>query len=81
MKEEIEELFAKPNETIRQHTDALLEQVKLLAKYGYITSNNLLSDLNAACEYHDSGKPLVPVVHKPEQQFHVPDNRHRALTD
>lgn len=56
MKEEIEELYAKPNETIRQHTDALLEQVKLLAKYGYITSNNLLSDLNAACEYHDSGK-------------------------
>ncbi|MGN1112049.1 MAG: CRISPR-associated helicase Cas3', partial [Acutalibacteraceae bacterium] len=53
---ETKELYAKPNETIRQHTDALLEQVKLLAKYGYITSNNLLSDLNAACEYHDSGK-------------------------
>ena len=54
--EEVDKLLAKPNETIRQHTDRLKEQAAILIKLGCIKSPELSSDLSVACEYHDYGK-------------------------
>lgn len=53
---DINKMLAKPNETIRQHTDKLIKQAKLLNQLGYISSQTLYSDLLCACEYHDYGK-------------------------
>ena len=47
--------LAKPNKTIREHTDDLLEAENILKNLGYIDEK--ISDLlNIACEYHDYGK-------------------------
>lgn len=56
MEEKLRHLFAKPNKSIRQHTDELLQQANLLEKLGTIGSKELYKDLLAACEYHDYGK-------------------------
>lgn len=53
---DINKMLAKPNETIRQHTDKLIKQAKLLNELGYISSKTVYSDLLCACEYHDYGK-------------------------
>lgn len=53
---DINKMLAKPNQTIRQHTDKLIEQAKLLNSLGYISSNAMYEDLLCACEYHDYGK-------------------------
>lgn len=47
---------SKPLETIREHTDKLIEQAKNLNNLGYIKNKDLFNDLLAACEYHDIGK-------------------------
>ena len=48
--------LAKPDQTIREHTDALKLQASLLKQLGYISSDVLYNDLLSACEYHDYGK-------------------------
>ena len=48
--------LAKPSETIEQHTDKLLECVKVLYDLGYIKSEQLYKDLLVACKNHDMGK-------------------------
>ena len=53
---DINKMLAKPNETIRQHTDNLLAQANLLNNIGYIINEKLYTDLLCACEYHDYGK-------------------------
>lgn len=53
---DVNKMLAKPNETIRQHTDKLIKQAKLLNELGYISSKTVYSDLLCACEYHDYGK-------------------------
>ena len=53
---DINKMLAKPNETIREHTDKLIKQAKLLNQLGYISSKTIYSDLLCACEYHDYGK-------------------------
>lgn len=53
---DINKMLAKPQETIREHTDSLLRQAELLKKLDYIKSKKLYSDLLVACEYHDYGK-------------------------
>lgn len=47
---------AKENETIRQHTDKLIECAKRLHSLNYISDEKLYNDLLTACEYHDYGK-------------------------
>lgn len=48
--------LAKPDETIEQHTDKLLECAKILYALGYIKSEQLYKDLLVACKNHDMGK-------------------------
>ncbi len=48
--------LAKPDETIEQHTDKLLECAKVLYDLGYIKSEQLYKDLLVACKNHDMGK-------------------------
>ena len=48
--------LAKPDQTIREHTDALKSQASLLKQLEYISSDVLYHDLLSACEYHDYGK-------------------------
>ena len=48
--------LAKPDRTIREHTDDLKLQASLLKQLGYIGSDVLYHDLLSACEYHDYGK-------------------------
>ena len=52
----IEDKLAKPDKTIGQHSNELIEQAKLLYKLGYIKSDNLYSDLLVSCLKHDNGK-------------------------
>lgn len=47
--------LAKPDESIRTHTDKLKTEAKRLRSYGYI-NDEIYSLLNVACEYHDYGK-------------------------
>lgn len=46
----IENKLAKPDKTIGQHSNELIEQAKLLYKLGYIKSDKLFSDLLVACK-------------------------------
>lgn len=52
----VENKLAKPDKTIGQHSNELIEQAKLLYKLGYIKSDDLLADLFVACLKHDNGK-------------------------
>ncbi|WP_255884456.1 MULTISPECIES: CRISPR-associated helicase Cas3' [unclassified Ruminococcus] len=51
-----DKLLAKPNETIKEHTDKLIKQAEILKSYGYITNEGLFADLLSACKFHDRGK-------------------------
>lgn len=55
LKEKIYLYPAKPNETIREHTDKLLEKAKKLYELSYIDLEKYKL-LCLACEYHDIGK-------------------------
>ena len=46
---------AKPNKTVREHTDDLLEHTKTLKQLGYL-DEYLYELLQICCEYHDYGK-------------------------
>ena len=52
----IEDKLAKPDKTIGQHSNELIEQAKLLYKLGYIKSDDLYADLLVSCLKHDNGK-------------------------
>jgi len=47
--------FAKPNITIRQHTDDLLRNAEILWQLGYLDTH-IYDLLKICCEYHDYGK-------------------------
>lgn len=47
---------AKPDKTIRQHTDELIGALKKLSNLGYIKSERVYMLILSACEYHDYGK-------------------------
>ena len=51
-----DEKLAKPNKTIKQHTDELLVQLDLLKDYGYIKDNYIYMLAKKACINHDIGK-------------------------
>ncbi len=47
---------AKPEKTIRQHTDELLENLNILHSLDYIKNKHVYELTKKACEYHDYGK-------------------------
>ncbi|MBU3181655.1 CRISPR-associated helicase Cas3' [Clostridium psychrophilum] len=47
---------AKPDKTIRQHTDDLLRNLDVLQNLGYIREEHIYELTKIACEYHDYGK-------------------------
>lgn len=53
---DLNKYLAKPNETIREHTDNLLRDLKKLKDLGYIKDEHLYFLVKEACEYHDYGK-------------------------
>lgn len=53
--EDLKVLLAKPNETIREHTDKVKKSCDDLKELEYI-SEKMYTLLNLACEYHDYGK-------------------------
>ena len=52
----IEEKNAKPNITILEHTNDLLDVLDLLWELGYIKEERIYKLVQAACLYHDIGK-------------------------
>ena len=52
----INNALAKTDETIKEHTDKLIEAAKLLYDLGYIKTEKLYKDLIIACKNHDMGK-------------------------
>jgi CRISPR-associated endonuclease/helicase Cas3 len=47
---------AKPNKTIRQHTDELIANLSVLKELNYIKNEHIYNLTRIACEYHDYGK-------------------------
>lgn len=47
---------AKPEKTIRQHTDDLLQNLDILQSLDYIKNPHIYDLTKIACEYHDYGK-------------------------
>lgn len=47
---------AKPDKSIREHTDDLLSNLEYLKELGYIKDEKILNLTKVACEYHDFGK-------------------------
>lgn len=47
---------AKPEKTIRQHTDDLLQNLEILKNLNYIKNEHVYELTKIACEYHDYGK-------------------------
>lgn len=54
--DEINKKFAKPNKTIKEHTDDLLNVLDLLLNLGYIKDEKIYKLVKMACIYHDIGK-------------------------
>lgn len=52
----IKNKYAKPNKTIKEHTDDLLSQLDNLYKLGYIKDIKTYDLTKKACLYHDIGK-------------------------
>lgn len=54
-KNEIYSMMAKPDKTIREHTDDVIRCANEIRELGYISEENYRL-LHTACEYHDIGK-------------------------
>ncbi len=52
---DLNKFLAKPNKSIRQHTDELLDSAKVLKELNYIDEKKY-EILKLSCEYHDYGK-------------------------
>ena len=52
----IKEKLAKPDKTIKEHTDELLKDLDLLLELGYIKKDKIYDLVEKACIYHDLGK-------------------------
>lgn len=79
----IGEKAAKPNESIRTHTDNLINQAKILKNIGYLNNEKLFKDLLTACEYHDYGKANSEFQKRIKFHYHFnPENEipHNVLS-
>lgn len=52
----IEERLAKPNKTIKEHINDLLDNLEILLKLEYIQKGRIFDLVKMACIYHDLGK-------------------------
>ena len=52
----IQDFLAKPNKTIREHSDDLKKRVYYLKEIGYIKGEHLFYLLLECCKHHDDGK-------------------------
>lgn len=53
---DLTEYLAKPDETIREHTNNLLKDLETIYELGYIKDERIYRLAKGACEYHDYGK-------------------------
>lgn len=53
-------VYAKPQETLLEHVNALVEQLERLVEFGYIKDSTIIESLKVACKFHDIGK-LNPI--------------------
>ena len=53
---DISEYFAKPDKTIEEHNQDLIEALEIMKKLGYIEDENIYKLVRLACTYHDLGK-------------------------
>ncbi|MDU7109962.1 MAG: CRISPR-associated helicase Cas3', partial [Clostridium perfringens] len=53
---DLSKFSAKPDKTIREHTDDLLNNLEFLSDLGYINKESTYNLTKIACEYHDYGK-------------------------
>ena len=56
IKMDLSKFSAKPDKTIREHTDDLLNNLEFLSDLGYINKESIYNLTKIACEYHDYGK-------------------------
>lgn len=47
---------AKPDKSIKEHTDDLIKNLEFLRELGYVLDENIFNLTKIACEYHDYGK-------------------------
>lgn len=75
------DLPAKSNgETIRQHTDKLLESFKnFIDLYGEYFSDNELKAIEIACEYHDYGKTIFSFQKQIKNNDFISDMKKRGI--
>lgn len=59
---------AKPDKTIREHTDDLLKNLEYLTQLGYIKEERIYNLIKIACEYHDYGKANREFQHRIKNQ-------------
>lgn len=71
-------LLAKPNKTIRKHTDELLKNSKILFKNDYIKKNEKYI-LDIACKYHDYGKINEEFQKRVRSKGKVPFNGNKEV--
>ena len=55
----IQDFWAKPNKTIREHADDLKKRAYRLKEIGYIKEEHLFYLLLECCEHHDDGKATI----------------------
>lgn len=48
--------LAKPDKTIKEHTQELIDSLEIIKKLGYIEDKEVYRLVKLACEYHDLGK-------------------------
>lgn len=53
---DLDKYKAKPNKTIKEHTEDLIYQLNILRQLGYIHSDKIYNLIYKACIYHDVGK-------------------------
>ncbi|MGL4607566.1 MAG: CRISPR-associated helicase Cas3' [Eubacteriaceae bacterium] len=53
---DVKEFLAKPNKSIAEHSNDLIEQLDIIKELGYINDKKLYDLTKIACEYHDIGK-------------------------
>ena len=50
------EYLAKPDKTIKEHTQELIDSLEIIKELGYIRNEETYKLVKLACEYHDLGK-------------------------
>lgn len=53
---DLSKYLAKPDKTIKKHTDEVINELDILKKFGYIQDDRIYQLSKRACELHDIGK-------------------------